>query len=485
MPAKHPRLNEAITLVTDHGYSAEAASRATHTSPHVIRRALNARGFTLTRGGTGGIRGRHIPVRIQARFLYTAGMPFTAISRIVGFSDAFIRDWVKTVYMTPTGYHHPTLWDGYTHIDPPTVTTNGADVTIDYTVDRQPVGRGVRLHPYDRAVIHLRLTDGWSIRRIAQQLGRHPSVISREIRRNQLPDGTYDPVVAAHATRQRMARPKTRKLDTNRFLRTVVLGLLNGHISPVRIARRLRRWFGTTKDMTLSAESIYQALYLQGKGALRHELTVDYALRSGRTTRKPKSKLPTRGRGAKPWVEGAQYSTRPAEAADRAVPGHWEGDLVIGTGRTAVVTLVERRSRLFLCRRLPVDHTSATVVDALKDMVGEINQMAGSGVGQAATLTWDQGVEMARVAQLEAAYEGLKVYFCDPHSPWQRPSNENINAELRRFYPKGTDFAAVSDEQLHGVQELINDTPRVVLDGATPREVFFGIETGPPVAFTA
>ncbi|UBI03757.1 IS30 family transposase [Corynebacterium falsenii] len=157
-------------------------------------------------------------------------------------------------------------------------------------------------------------------------------------------------------------------------------------------------------------------------------------------------------------------SDRPAQADDRSVPGHWEGDLVIGRGgKTAVVTLVERRSRMFFCRRLTGDRSSLMVIDMLKSVLLEINQMQASGVGRIDTLTWDQGTEMARVAELESEIDGLNVYFCDSHSPWQRPSNENINAELRRFHPKKTDFDDVTDADLHRVQELINDTPRVAL----------------------
>lgn len=483
-----PQVDRAVGLVTDEGYSALQAAACCQIPPHWLYRRLKADNITIIRGGDGGT-GTPRADRIGAYMLYVAGVPTADISRRYTTPPRTIRGWITTMSMTPVDYTHPRASSTQHLPATPTVTIDGsgahAPVSFEYTVDRTRVGRGHRLHPFDRTQIQLRLADGWSIRAIARSMGRSPSVISREIRRNQRDDGTYDALTAQHATAGRSRRPKTRKLDADPWLRHIVRTLLNGHVSPLRIAGRLRRWFGTNKTMTLSPETLYQALYVQGAGALRHELSVDYALKTKRTARKPKSKLPTRGRGAKPWIEGAEYSTRPPEAEDRAVPGHWEGDLVIGKdGTTAVVTLIERSSRLFLCRRLPTDHKSATVIDALTDMLAEINRMARSPEAKAKTLTWDQGAEMAQVATLNKRFPDLQVVFCQPHAPWQRPSNENINGELRHFYPKGTDFAKVTDDELHQTQERINDMPRLVLDYATPREVFFGIETGPPVAFT-
>ena len=474
-------LVEGFRLVTEEGFSVRKAAIVTQVDYYRLWGALNLNDIPLRLGGSGGMAVPS-PTRLQILALYAAGMPVKSIGRTLGCSRGTVYQRIHNSRMNFTQTIPPRV---DVPISPPTMTKSQGQWNFDYHVDRVRVGRGFRLHPFDRVVIYQRRLDGWSVRKIAAQLGRSPSVISRELARNTDDNGRYDPLRAEQLTYQRTRRTKLRKLQANAELRRIVVSLLNAHISPLRIASRLSKWFGTNKDMTLSPETIYQALYVQGAGALREELAVDYALRSGRRGRKPRSKLPTRGRGAKPWVDKARYSDRPAQADDRSVPGHWEGDLVIGRGgKTAVVTLVERRSRMFFCRRLTGDRSSLTVIDMLKSMLLEINQMQASGVGRIDTLTWDQGTEMARVAELESEIDGLKVYFCDPHSPWQRPSNENINAELRRFYPKKTDFDDVTDTDLHRVQELINDTPRVVLDGATPREVFFGIETGPPVAFT-
>ena len=213
--------------------------------------------------------------------------------------------------------------------------------------------------------------------------------------------------------------------------------------------------------MRVSHETIYQALYVQGKGELRHELGVQIALRSGRKGRKPHSKLSSRGK--RPWVEGREISIRPPEAADRAVPGHWEGDLVLGSDMAScLVTLVERRSRFLLMARL-LAHDAETVEDKLVEMVASIPHELKK------TLTWDQGSEMAKVADFEMATP-FKVYFCDPHSPWQRPTNENTNKFVREYFPKGTDFRKVTDEQVARAQWLLNNRPRKVLDWKFPSE---------------
>ena len=181
--------------------------------------------------------------------------------------------------------------------------------------------------------------------------------------------------------------------------------------------------------MTISGETIYQALYIQGRGALRQELTLEKALHTGQTRRKPRSALPERHR-AKSWVDGAHTSSRPAEADDRAVPGHWEGDLIIGAGQqSAIITLVERHSRYVMMRRLPADHTSPTVIEAITEMIGALPAHLRR------SLTWDQGAEMANHAEFTGATD-CGVFFCDPHSPWQRGSNENTNGLIRRFCPR-------------------------------------------------
>lgn len=212
--------------------------------------------------------------------------------------------------------------------------------------------------------------------------------------------------------------------------------------------------------MQVSPETIYHALYVQAAGGLRHELTVEQALRQGRTSRKPRSKLGPRSNRS--WIGDATIANRPPQAADRAIPGHWEGDLVIGTeGRSALITLVERSSRFLLISRIDA-HDTTTVTSRL-------TAMAESLPHRFASITWDQGVEMAAHAGFTVA-TGCPVWFAEPHSPWQRPTNENSNGLIRDYYPKSTDFSLVSDADITAMQDQLNRRPRKVLDYATPAE---------------
>ncbi|TQM65592.1 integrase-like protein [Klugiella xanthotipulae] len=199
----------------------------------------------------------------------------------------------------------------------------------------------------------------------------------------------------------------------------------------------------------------------EGRGALRHELTVVKALRTGRNRRTPASRLPSRE--VRPWLAGARITDRPAAASDRAVPGHWEGDLVVGPGNSGLVTLVERATRFALIGRLPGTRDSKTVIDILQQ---QITQLPG---WLRQTLTWDQGQEMSRHREFTVA-TGCPVFFCDPHSPWQRGSNENLNGLIRDYYPKGTDFNTISDAEIQAVTVQLNDRPRKTLGFHTPRE---------------
>ena len=320
--------------------------------------------------------------------------------------------------------------------------------------------RGARLTYEDRVIVFAMRREGATCQQIADAVGCHRTTVGRELARAQ--DGPYDPR-SAHLLAVRAARrPKARKLDANPALRAYVANALMLNWSPRQISERIAQEFPEDEGMRISHESIYQALYLQGKGQLRHELGVQVALRSGRKGRKPRSKLPARN--GRPWVEGREISLRPPGAADRAVPGHWEGDLVVGgDASSCLITLVERRSRFLLMRRLCV-HDAETVEQKLEEMVrglpGEL----------ARTLTWDQGSEMARASQFELA-TGFKVYFCDPRSPWQRPSNENTNGLVREYFPKGTRFSEVTDEEVARAQWLLNNRPRGVLDWKFPAEV--------------
>lgn len=335
-------------------------------------------------------------------------------------------------------------------------------------------GHGKRLQLADRVLIEMGLANGQSPTVIAESIGVHRATVFREIDRHTLRavdgrwgrvDTHYSAALAQYWADVARARPKASKLSLFPLLRQEVVRMLNAKMSPKQIAVRLRRLFPHDRDMQISHETIYQALYVQSAGALRHELTVAKALRSGRTGRIPSSKLPTRNK--RPWLDGARLADREewlsAEHEERKIPGHWEGDLVVGPSNSGVITLVERVSRFTLLGRLPGTRDSTTVVDKLTEMVQDLPQAIRRSI------TWDQGTEMAQHARFTIATD-CPVFFCDPHSPWQRPTNENLNGQLRWEYPKGTNFNAISDDDLKATQDMLNARPRVVLEGATPSE---------------
>jgi IS30 family transposase len=326
------------------------------------------------------------------------------------------------------------------------------------------VGHGRRLSLADRSRIEAGLDVGMSLREIAKRIGAAPSTVSREVRRAGLryrSERVYAADVADYHAQRARARPKPAKLDAHPDLRQAVVDGLNGRFSPQQVAGRLPVLFPGREDMRVSHETIYQALYVQGKGALRHELTVLKALRSGRTGRIPQSKLPPKP--GRPWLEGARLTDRPAEAADRAVPGHWEGDLVVGPAKSGIVTLVERNTRFALLGRLPRGRDSDTVNEVMTRMIEDLPAALMK------TITWDQGTEMAGHAKFTVK-TGCPVFFCDPHSPWQRGTNENTNGLIRDFYPKGTNFNSITDDDLAETQRLLNIRPRATLNFATPAE---------------
>lgn len=346
------------------------------------------------------------------------------------------------------------------------VGAHGGAVLVDLFAQPAPprAARYRRLTLFDRLYIHVMLVlpRPVSLRAIARGLGVHASTVSREIRAHAFEhwgERHYDATLAHYRAVTGRARRGPGKLTEPR-LREQVVARLNDRFSPQQVAGELRRDFPGQEAMHVSHETIYQALYVQGRGALRHELTVEKALRSGRTGRKPRSKLPPRSK--KPWLAGARLSDRPAEVDDRAVPGHWEGDLVVGPGNSGIVTLVERQTRYTLLGRLPGMRDSATVTDVLGTMI------RGLPASLARTITWDQGSEMAEHAAFTIASD-CKVFFCDPHSPWQRGTNENTNGLIRDFYPKGTDFNAISDADLAETQRLLNIRPRAIHDWNNPR----------------
>jgi IS30 family transposase len=320
----------------------------------------------------------------------------------------------------------------------------------------------------ERVYLADRLRENASVRAVAAELGRSPSTISREIHRNAHPDsGDYRPFAAQRRAEARRPRPKRGKISSNPELRAAVQGHLDERWSPEQIARGLRKRFPDRPEMHVAHETIYQALYVQGRGELRRELAA--ALRTGRARRLPRRQA--QQRRPRFTDEMVMISERPAEAADRAVPGHWEGDLIIGKdGRSAIGTLVERTTRYVMLVHLPGDRTAATVRDAL---IATITRLPAQLLR---SLTWDQGAEMAGHRAFTLA-TNIPVYFCDPASPWQRGSNENTNGLLRQYFPKGTNLAAHTREHLDAVADQLNRRPRKTLDWDTPAQRLAALTT--------
>jgi IS30 family transposase len=365
----------------------------------------------------------------------------------------------------------------------------------------------------EREEIALLLVQGHGVCEIARRLGRAASTISREIRRNAATrSGSFDyraTTAQWHAERA-ARRPKIARLAANDMLRRWVEDRLSGAVaspggpsvigpsvsswkgrrhgprqnrrwskawSPEQIAGRLPIDFPDDDSMRISHEAIYQALFVQGRGALRRELTA--CLRSGRTLRVPRARVGQRGKSfVSPEI---MISERPAEANDRAVPGHWEGDLILGLGSSAIGTLVERTTRFTMLLHLPrmeghgdargnvrnrqalAGHGAEAVRDAIARTVTTLPEELRR------SLTWDQGAEMAQHARLKID-AGVEVYFCDPQSPWQRGTNENTNGLLRQYFPKGTDLSSHSAEALAAVAATLNGRPRKTLGWKTPAE---------------
>jgi IS30 family transposase len=362
----------------------------------------------------------------------------------------------------------------------------------------------------EREEIAILRANGSGVRQIARQVGRSPSTISRELRRNAATRGggfDYRATTAQWHADRRARRPKPAKLAANPRLRRYVQERLAGVIatpdgtsvrgpqvrwigrrhgrrqhrrwarswSPEQIANRLVVEFPDDDSMRISHEAIYQALYVQGRGALRRELTA--CLRTGRALRVPRAR--TRGRNKQFVSPEIMISERPAEAADRAVPGHWEGDLILGLGSAAIGTLVERTTRFTILLHLPrmaehgqprvhngpalAGHGAEAVRDAIASSITTLPEQLRR------SLTWDQGAEMAQHAQLRIN-TGLAIYFCDPHSPWQRGTNENTNGLLRQFFPRGTDLSKHTLTDLDAVAAALNSRPRKTLGWKTPAE---------------
>ena len=363
----------------------------------------------------------------------------------------------------------------------------------------------------EREEIALRRAQDLGVREIARRLGRAPSTISRELRRNAATRSgglEYRATTARWHAERAARRPKAAKLATNPALRSYVQERLAGAVvapggaavpgpsvpwrgrrhgrrqdrrwgmawSPQQIAKRLRLDHADDRTMRISHEAIYQALYVQGRGALKRELT--QCLRTGRALRVPRAR--TRGRGKSFVTREILIGERPAEAENRAVPGHWEGDLILGLDRSAIGTLVERTTRFTMLLHLPpmdghgmgarekngpalAGHGAEAVRDAITRTITALPEQLRR------SLTWDQGSEMAQHARLRVD-TGLQVYFCDPHSPWQRGTNENTNGLLRQYFPKGTDLSLHRATDLAAVAAALNARPRKTLGWRTPAE---------------
>jgi IS30 family transposase len=363
----------------------------------------------------------------------------------------------------------------------------------------------------EREEIALLRAQGHGVREMARRLGRAPSTISRELRRNAATRGgglEYRATTAQWHAERAARRPKAAKLATNAALRAYVQERLAGHVaapggaavpgpavpwkgrrhgprqnrrwgmawSPQQIVERLRLDHPDDATMRISHEAIYQALFVQGRGALRRELTA--CLRTGRALRVPRAR--TRGQGKSFVTPEVMISQRPAEAEDRAVPGHWEGDLILGLRSSAIGTLVERTTRFTMLLHLPpmkghgdgarekngpalAGHGAEAVRDAITRTIITLPEQLRQ------SLTWDQGAEMAQHARLRID-TSLQVYFCDPHSPWQRGTNENTNGLLRQYFPKGTDLSPYGTDDLAAVAAALNSRPRKTLGWKTPAE---------------
>ena len=363
--------------------------------------------------------------RVEVWDRWQAGDTNRVIGRDLGRSAASIRAFVES-------------WGG---VRPPVRRRSPQHLSL---VEREEISRGVAA--------------GDSLRMVATRLGRAPSTISRELARN----GGRHRYRAHHADRaalRRARRPKPSKLAEHRKLRTVVEEKLAEWWSPQQVVLWLKRTYPDDQEMQVSHETIYLSLFVQGKGALRRELTE--CLRTGRAYRRPKTRRAPSGKGQ--IVDPVMISQRPAEVEDRAVPGHWEGDLLMGRRQTAIGTLVERHTRYVMLFPLPDGNTA----EAVRTQLAETVQRLPDHLWR--SLTWDQGKEMAQHAQFSID-TGVDVYFCDPRSPWQRGSNENTNGLLRQYFPKGTDMSQLTQADLDQAAHSLNGRPRQTLNGMSPSD---------------
>lgn len=327
-----------------------------------------------------------------------------------------------------------------------------------------------RLSLDDRIDIKCGIERGESFQRIGDGIGRHKSTVCREVNNN---GGrvAYRPVEAHRRAWERARRPKPTKLESNQRLCRRVISDLTKMWSPEEIAQRLKHEFADDETMRVSHETIYKSIYVQGRGELRKELAA--CLRTGRAQRHPQ------GRKTRVRIPGMiMISERPAEVEDRAVPGHWEGDLIIGkNNKSAIGTLVERATRYVMLLHLPDGFGAEAVRQAMLTTIQTLPDHLWKSI------TWDQGSEMSQHSRFSVD-TGIDIYFCDPYSPWQRGSNENTNGLLRQWFPKGTDLSVHQDDKLLEVAQLLNDRPRKTLGWLKPAEVLAELITRDDVATT-
>jgi transposase, IS30 family len=403
------------------------------------------------------------PTREDFRRLRDKGLSRREAARELGIHRTTAEEWDSGVRRTKNGRIYPggrTV--DYTSGVMTMTTPAGAAVSLPFpglaALEKPLDPRFLSLQDRERiADLH---SHGKSRRKIAEELGRAASTISRELARNSVSEDGYYAYAAQRAAAARRPRPKDRKLLADSRLRKYVKNRLLRRWSPEQISRKLVRKFPNDPEMRVSPETIYQALYLQARGGLKRE--VQAALRTGRARRKPhKDPQQRQSRFVDPMV---MISERPAEVKDRAVPGHWEGDLITGANnQSAIGTLVERTTRYVMLVHLSGDHTAETVRDGLIATMSTLpDHLRGS-------LTWDQGAEMAAHKSFTLATD-MQVYFCDPGSPWQRGSNENTNGLLRQYFEKGTDLSIYGPEDLEHVAQELNGRPRKTLDWDTPAE---------------
>jgi len=338
-----------------------------------------------------------------------------------------------------------------------TLKTGRGGGLVDAPSPTRKVGRA--LTAVERGQIQAGLAAGMSQADIARMIGRHPSVISREIARNSGPDETYYGSVADTLAATRVRRPKPFKLVENKPLCRRIEAWMDDGWSPKLISLMLAEEAAGDKTRTVSHETIYQALYVQTRGNLRADLAQQLSLK--RRHRVSRTETRRRG-GGSPFEEAFKIADRPAEVEDRAIPGHWEGDLIVGAQNgSAIGTLVERSTRFTMLLHLPGRHTADEVASA---MIATMRDLPSHLMR---SITWDRGVELARYEQIQLALD-TKLYFCDPHAPWQRGTNENTNRLLRHWFAKGTDLSVHTAADLKRVQDTLNKRPRPTLDLKTP-----------------